>query len=317
MRKCPKCGADNSPARMTCAYCNAPFAAPQEQQQGDGQTPYRPAVGGPGSVQAYRPAVGGPGMADSMVRSGGPLGGSEETGEVQTVVGKPLGSSGSTGYQGPPPGAQGGPQTDIYGAVHAPSKPKYRELGDAVPVKNPWFSTIVMPLLTLLGVLAIGAFVYWKFILLPSGPMKVMREYVPAAISDNVQGLQGLVDQKSIAYINQCLGDRRFRRNNTLSFDFFHGANQGFEENKQWRLKLLSIDATKARILVKPGPEPIQEFEDTSLPTNLKEGFPFTLVKEGDVWKVDLITTISELQGLTLSVPLPAGTPVAPAPVKL
>jgi hypothetical protein len=251
-------------------------------------------------------------LADNVVRTGGPLGGGDDnSGEAQTVVGQPLGGGG--GYQGPPPGAYGGPQTDIYGTVNAAPKVRYRELPDAKPVKNPWFSTIVVPLLMFLVVVGIGVFVYSKFILLPRGPMKAMRLFVPYSKGNDIASLQTIVDQKSLVYIYQCLKDRRYRRSNNLSFDFFRSQYQGFDEGKQWKLKILSLDAKSAKILVMPGPEPIDEFREEYLPPNLKQGFPFTLVKEGVEWKVDLVSSIMELQGVTLNVPLPANAPATPA----
>jgi len=279
MKKCPRCGVDNSLDSVQCSECSAPLQAAQQP------TAYRPAVAGPGAVNAYKPAVAGPNSAgdSGMVRAGGgPLAGGDESSEVQSVVGQPLG-----GYQGPAPGGYAGPKTDPYGTVQAPPRMKYHDRVDDKPVKYSAIGSYIGPILTLIVVLAVGVFLYWKFVYLPKGPLDAMRVFVPSAHNNDVAALQSCITKDSMVVIANVEKAKRLGRSN-INFDFFNSQNEGFEEGKQWVLKVKSLNETSAKILVKPGPAPNLGFSEESLPARFKEGYEFNLVKEGEAWKVDL-----------------------------
>ncbi len=293
MIKCPKCGTDNSPDSQQCNKCQTALTA-------SGPQPYRPSVAGPGITSAYRPAVAGPGIADQVIRSGGPLaGGGESDADTEgpvSVVGQPLGGyqNQQGGYQGPPPGAYGGPQTDPYGVVKAPPKLRYQEKPDLAPVKSRFWASMLGSLLMLAIILGGGAFAFWKYIYLPKGPITTMRSFVQASSTNDINGMQQCLSQKSQIIMAAAITQAQ-RYGKPFSIDFFRAQNQGFEEGKEYVLKCESVDQTTAKVLVQPGPAPIDSFKDEDLPLKLKNGIPVTLVKEGEQWKVDLQQLIMDI----------------------
>jgi hypothetical protein len=256
-----------------CGNCHAPLDAAPAQQQ-NGQTPYRPAVAGPGSVSAYRPDVAGPGSVMNTPASGS---GDEH---LQTVVGQPLGGFNKSQ-------SLGGPQTDPYGTVKAPPKIKYQEKPDIKPVKSHLWANILGSIITLAVILGVGGFLYNKYILLPKGPKDAMENFVQAVTKNDIKALQDCTNEVSQATINLALKAQQQGRGN-VSFDIFHSQGQGFEQGKEYRIKIESMDEKSAKVLVSPGPAPIDGFKDSDLPPSHKEGYRFNLVKEGEKWKVDL-----------------------------
>lgn len=284
MKKCPKCGADNQPESLECSSCRASF-------QGAGQpAAYRPTVAGPATVNPYRPAVAGPSSVDNVVRSGGPLGGDDVSNEPVAEVGRPLNYQ-----QQQQPSIYNNPQADNYGAPVGPPRIRYRENPDMAPVRHSVILSLVGPVVTLLIVLAIGGFLYWKYMYLPKGPLAAMRVFVPAAVGSNLNDLQACSSKESQVIFQEAIKMQKMGRG-TVSFDFFQASSMGFNEGEEYELKVQSVDANTAKVLVRPGPAPIDSFKEESLSPKYKDGYTFTLVKEGEQWKVDLAQFVKEWQ---------------------
>lgn len=289
MKKCPECGAKNNSYSLICGECGASFEELDQQPTQatggavagpDAVAAYRPKVGGPDSTEVntpYRPAVGGP---DS---SGGPLGGGDTDGEPQTMVGQPLNAQ----------AANGGPQTDPYGTVTAPPKIRYRENPDLPPLKFSMLKASMGSILMLIILAGGGWYAYQNYIVKPRPVLTAVRTFVEATVLNDWQGVYNTIDQDSQVVLYKTQKSMRYTRM-PVTLDFFGASNQEFSEGKQYKLKILSMTETTAKILLSPGPAPIYGFKAGELPVKFKDGFEFNLNYVNGEWKVDFNQLIAD-----------------------
>lgn len=193
----------------------------------------------------------------------------------------------------PPAGArpQGGAP---YGQPPRPAAVRHRPQPVARKEKKDFdFWGLFVILFTIAGLAAAGWW-GWKTFYLPKAPMEVSRQYVNAIVSTDQSGVEPLLSQNSKAFYEAFVNQQRNKGLST-SLNYFHSEGQGFWEKDQWVLKPDKVEPTTARILIQPGDQPIDQFKDETLTGSLKNGYPIILVKEGDVWKVDLVQTFKEL----------------------
>jgi hypothetical protein len=139
-----------------------------------------------------------------------------------------------------------------------------------------------------------GGFVIWKFFLLPKGPQNAARQFVVALTTNDVEGFSASVSASSQRIVDAF----RMSPSGVSSLNFFRSQNQGFEEGREYTLEVASVENTTAKVSVKPGPMPIQEFKEENLAAlGVKDGFSLVVVKEGKEWKVDLMETLKGIGG--------------------
>ena len=304
MKKCPNCGAANRPDNTVCHKCKTSLEGILAVQA-VGNGPSGPAHIGFSSPQVTQP----PHLqhsqhskniepeAGGVLYGGGPLVAHEEHGEPVSTVGKPLNGNTGQSSSGAPPGAYGpqspyaaqnpyGPQGPVrrpYPRPNASSRsaPRYSSLGSTL-------TTIA----TLLIVLGVGGFLTWKYLLLPKKPIEAARKFVVALTNNDAVGFAASLSQDSQKYA-------QFAKNAPgamVNMNIFHSQNQGFDEEKQFKLEMASLDSTNAKVNVKPGSMPNEEFKDETLSQfGLKDGLPLVIVKEGNEWKVDLPKTLEAI----------------------
>jgi len=291
MKKCPKCGADNSPDSSACYNCYASLDG--VESTGEPATPESPAApeepqpaAPPQAAHPPQPPTAPPADILYGQQFSGPLVEAEDHGEPVSVVGQPL-----SGY----PGAQqGGAQPPSYGP---PTRPRYYRRGDFSKPRPPRPSNIgsVITTIVMLAILfGGGGFVIWKFFLLPKGPQNAARQFVVALTTNDVEGFSASVSASSQRIVDAF----RMSPSGVSSLNFFRSQNQGFEEGREYTLEVASVENTTAKVSVKPGPMPIQEFKEENLAAlGVKDGFSLVVVKEGKEWKVDLMETLKGIGG--------------------
>jgi hypothetical protein len=132
-----------------------------------------------------------------------------------------------------------------------------------------------------------GGFLYFKFVYLPKGPTEAVNTFIQGVQLNDAAAVQGVLSKNSLwvlKYAPQYL-------------DIFRARQEGFMLEKQYKLVFKSAEGNNGIVNVAPGSEPINSFTEETLPSTLKDGYPFFTVREGDKWKVDLSRTIEKLYG--------------------
>jgi len=146
-------------------------------------------------------------------------------------------------------------------------------------------------LLLLVLVLVGGGFAVWRYLLQPRGPMAVARAFMTTVAADDMEASKKYLSKDSLKMLEALSGLSAYIKPSSLigvPASARSLAGQPFEENKQYVLSTVKVDANSAQINVKPGPTPAAAFDQASLGTRLRDGVPIVLVKEPDDWKVDL-----------------------------
>ncbi|MEN6519930.1 MAG: hypothetical protein ABFD46_02100 [Armatimonadota bacterium] len=296
MKICPVCGAKNNRHSLICGNCGASFESTPELQQAPGEevsdfdetvTPYKPAVGGPDMVTAYRPAVGGPaGVDDGTLQAARPLGGdNQKSDEPLTMVGQPLNAQSQV---------SGGPQTDPYGTINTPRKLKYRETPDLAPVKSNVLVSSIGSIIMLIILLSGGWYCYQRFVVKPRPVLEATRTFIDAGVQGNWQAMQSTVDQNSSMLLAKVYKNMTVRRI-PAGVDFFLTRGEGFTEGKQYKVKVVNMTETTAKVLISPGPDPIPAFDANQMPVNFKDGYYINLTNVNGQWKINLMQFVIDL----------------------
>lgn len=287
MKKCPNCGVDNSPESEACYSCFASLdgvaqdaSSPTPPQARTMPHP-RPLGSSPQAAPQQAPQS----IPTRGMMLGGPLGGESQDDSSVSRVGVPLG--GQPNQPRPPSGSgvPGAPPSP-YGAN--PPRPRYTAPPERVH-RAPASASRIGPILYALFVIAVvfggGGFLAWRFYFLPQGPNSAVNAFIGGVQSRNMTEVQGTLSSNSqwmVKYAPQYI-------------NLFNSMDEPFKEDKAYNLVFKSIEGQKAVVLVKPGPEEIQEFKQDNLPPGLKDGYPIYCVKVGDKWKVDLSSTAAGL----------------------
>jgi len=292
MKKCPECGAKNNSYSLICGECGASFeeldkhAVQVATAESDEVKTYKPKVGGPESdevVAPYRPAVGGPDSVGDPVMTGGPLVGNDSNNKIQSVVGQPLNSQ----------AANGGPKTDPYGTVTAPPRIRYQEKPDLPPLKYSMLKASIGSILMLIILAAAGWYSYQNYIVKPRPVLTVVRSFVEATAMNDWQNTFNNIDQDSQAVLQRVQKNMRYSRM-PITLDFFGTAGQEFTEGKQYKLKVLSLTETTAKVRISPGPAPVYGFKEGELPAKYKNGFEISLSNINGEWKVNFNQLVAD-----------------------
>jgi len=274
MRKCARCGAENSDDRSACSKCLAPLE--------DGQAASSGARAPTGPAQPRQPAQPRRVPAQSVGASSTP----QVTQPVPPVV-QPPGAA-----RQPPPGPS--PHPAWHQARPYPDYPpvEYPRYGPA-RTSSSGIAFVIAAVIVVL--LAAAGFAIWKS--MPRhepGPVDGVREFFDAIYARDHHRLMKSLSKASLQ--KPGLEDELTQALGAMSSPVFGPKPV---EGKHYVLELASSTEATARVQFKFGPQIMKELDKPNVPPEAKqlikdvfgEGIPFIVVKEEAGWKVDLPQT--------------------------
>lgn len=181
-----------------------------------------------------------------------------------------------------------GPQTE------RPRNRRVSEVSDTKPRGESGGVGAGVRLAIFLIILAGAGFALWKFYLLPRAPVAAVRTFIKASGSGDMEAVKSTLCRNSLAMLQM---GQAMQKGAVGSFDMFQINGRPFEERKQYSLKLASLESSTAKVIIKPGPEPMDGFRAEDLPPGMQDGLSIVVVKEEKQWKVDLMATFTSMIG--------------------
>lgn len=273
MKKCPKCGGDNSLDSVTCQGCQTPLDVASTQPKG----PAMPQSGRPRLSDQFVAGLSNPSRADNANQ------------QTQQMPVGPL--TGSVGEFNPQQTAYNPPPTPYY---------RRQELPPPTPVResNPgsWVGLIILAV-----IIAIGGIFYWNNSHQPNTALGIVRKLCRASDVGDTETVKKCLTQDTV--IDET---NKFSLVSTIATTK-HSEFQGFisGDGRKYHLDVVSENPSAAKVTLKLTPAAVDEVMRKSqrnsflvnpavkqktteiLREFLTQGVTFVCRNENGVWKVD------------------------------